>query len=176
MKNWTGCGRSAGSSGLFPGPVPSLSCSSPENVFKGLIGRYGRVNGAPHYIAFIGNVDEARMQEATGYMGEGIVLEATALGLGTCWVGGFFRADAVRRDLALAENERVLSITPVGYPVTQEDFSERLLEGLAGSRRRNPLTSLFFKAVLGLDRESAGGGPARSFGPKPPALALPGSG
>jgi len=126
----------------FPGARAELVLSSPENVFKGLIGRYGRVNGAPHYIAFIGNMDSPQVQEATGYMGEGIILEATALGLGTCWVGGFFRDEAVRRDLTLSENERVLSITPVGYPVPREDFSERLLEGLAGSRRRKSFTDL----------------------------------
>ena len=126
----------------FPGARSELVLGSPEPVFKGLVGRYGRVNGAPHYIAFIGNMDAPQAQEATGYMGEGIILEATALGLGTCWVGGFFRPDAVRRDLTLSQNERVLSITPVGYPVDQEDFSERLLEGLAGSRRRKPLTDL----------------------------------
>ena len=126
----------------FPGARAELVLRSPENVFKGLIGRYGRVNGAPHYIAFIGDMEASRVQEATGYMGEGVILEATALGLGSCWVGGFFRADAVGRDLALARNERVLSITPVGYPVSREDFSERMLEGLAGSRRRKSLTEL----------------------------------
>jgi len=126
----------------FPGARSELVWNSPQPVFKGLIGRYGRVTGAPHYIAFIGAMDAPRVQEATGYMGEGIILEATALGLGTCWVGGFFRPAAVRRDLSLAENERVLSVTPVGYPVPREDLSERLLEGLAGSRRRRSLAEL----------------------------------
>ncbi|OGD21934.1 MAG: hypothetical protein A2W03_11185 [Candidatus Aminicenantes bacterium RBG_16_63_16] len=120
----------------FPGVRSEPVLNSPEPVFKGLVGRYGRVNNAPHYIAFIGDKNAPQVQEAAGYMGEGIILEATALGLGTCWVGGFFRDDAVRRDLTLSENERVLSITPAGYPVFQEDFSARLLECLAGSRRR----------------------------------------
>ena len=126
----------------FPGARSELVLNSPEPVFKGLVGRYGRVNGAPHYIAFIGAMDAPQVQEATGYMGEGIILEATALGLGTCWVGGFFRPDAVRRDMPLADNERVLSVTPVGYPVPREDLSERLIEGLAGSRRRKSLMEL----------------------------------
>jgi nitroreductase len=126
----------------FPGARSELVLNSPEHIFQGIVGRYGRVNGALHYIAFIGNMDAPHVQEATGYMGEGVILEATALGLGTCWVGGFFRPEAVRRSLPLSENERVLSITPVGYPVPREDFSERLLEGLAGSRRRKSLTDL----------------------------------
>jgi nitroreductase len=126
----------------FPGARAEFIHNSPERVFRGLVGRYGRVNGAPHYVAFIGDMSAPYVQEATGFMGEGIVLEATALGLGTCWVGGFFRPEAVKRDLHLSENERVLSITPVGYAVPTEDFSERLLEGLAGSRRRKALAVL----------------------------------
>ena len=126
----------------FPGARAAFVAESPERVFRGLLGRYGRVNGAPHYIAFVGEMDTPQVQEAIGYMGEGIILEATALGLATCWVGGFFRPDAVRRDLTLTGNERVLSITPVGHPVPREDFSERLLEGLAGSRRRKSLDEL----------------------------------
>jgi nitroreductase len=126
----------------FPGARAELVISWPEHVFKGLIGRYGRVNGAPHYIAFISDMDVAQAQEATGYMGEGIILEATCLGLGTCWVAGFYRPEAVRRDLQVSANDRVLSVTPVGYPVFEKDVSERLLEGLAGSRHRKPLSRL----------------------------------
>jgi nitroreductase len=129
----------------FPGVRAELVIDSPEDIFKGLVGRYGRVNNAPHFIAFIGDLDTPWVQEATGYMGEGVILEATALGLGTCWVAGFFRPDAVRRTLSLSGNERVLSVTPVGYPIAREDFSERLLEGLAGSRRRKSLPELIFE-------------------------------
>jgi nitroreductase len=129
----------------FPGVRAELVLDSPERIFKGLVGRYGRVNGAPHYVAFVGDMGAPTVQEATGFMGEGIILEATALGLGTCWVGGFFHQEAVKRDLRLSENERVLSVTPVGYPVPREDLSERLLEGLAGSRRRKPLETIVQK-------------------------------
>lgn len=126
----------------FPGVRAELVLDPPEGVFTGLIGRYGQVSGAPHYIAFIGDLEAPNVQPAAGYIGEGVILEATALGLGTCWVGGFFRPDAVRRDLPLSKNERVLSITPLGYPVPDADFSERLLECLAGSRRRKALDNL----------------------------------
>src|ERR1035437_5595907 len=70
-------------------PFPSVrTClvNEPErDVFKGAIGSYGKVKGAPAFVAFIGNMENASVQEEAGYTGEGIILEATALGLDTCW-------------------------------------------------------------------------------------------
>ena len=132
----------------FEGIRAEMVFSPAERVFTGLVGRYGRVSGAPHYIAFIGDMSAPRVQEAAGYLGEGIILEATTLGLGSCWVGGFFRPSEVGRDLTLAGTERVLSVTPLGYPVPRKDASERLLEGLAGSGRRKPLADLVLEGDL----------------------------
>ena len=72
----------------FPEVRSVLIRSSPETLFKGLVGNYGRVRGASVVIAFVGRMESPRVQEAAGYTGEGIILEATALGLATCWVGG----------------------------------------------------------------------------------------
>lgn len=46
---------------------------------------------------------------------EHLVLQATALGLGTCWVG-WFREDEVRRALAIPPEVQVIALVPVGYP------------------------------------------------------------
>ncbi len=67
----------------FPGARLCLVTESVEDVFKGLVGSYGKVKGAPAFIAFIGNMDSVSVQEEVGYTGEGIILEATALGLNT---------------------------------------------------------------------------------------------
>ena len=115
---------------------------SPETVFKGLVGHYGRVNGAPMYIAFIGEMNSRRVQEATGYCGEGIILEATALGLATCWVGGFFRPDKVRSQVDIRDGEKVLSVTPVGYAPPEKTRQEKIMSGLVRSRLRKSLARL----------------------------------
>ncbi|HQE94148.1 MAG TPA: nitroreductase family protein [Anaerolineae bacterium] len=44
-----------------------------------------------------------------------IVLMATALGLGTCWIGAF-NPDAAREILALPEGVEPILFTPLGYP------------------------------------------------------------
>ncbi len=64
-----------------------------RDVFKGIAGNYGKVKGAPAFVAFIGNMDSPSVQEEVGYTGEGIILEATAPGLNTCWIAGFFRPE-----------------------------------------------------------------------------------
>ncbi len=116
--------------------------SSPGAVFKGLLGNYGRVRGALIYAAFIGRMDSPLVQEAAGYMGEGIILEATSLGLATCWVGGFFRPEAVREQVSIRREEKVLAVTPIGYAPEKKDRTEKLLSGAVRSHRRKPLATL----------------------------------
>ena len=54
-----------------------LVTHSADEVFKGIVSHYGKVKGAPAFIAFIGNMKDLHVQEKLGYMGEGVVLEAT---------------------------------------------------------------------------------------------------
>lgn len=129
--------------------------TSPEEVFKGLVGHYGRVNGAPMYIAFIGEMSSPRVQEAAGYTGEGIILEATAVGFATCWVGGFFRPESIRSQIDIREGERVLSVTPVGYAPPEKTRQEKIMSGLVKSRSRKPLTKLVGGEAAALWMEKA---------------------
>jgi nitroreductase len=126
----------------FPEVRSQLVRRSPERVFKGLIGHYGRVSGASIYVAFIGKMSSSRVQEAVGYVGEGIILEATALGLATCWVGGFFRPEGVRSQIDIKEGEKVLSVTPVGHSPAEKSGQEKIMSGLVKSRLRKPLAKL----------------------------------
>jgi len=47
-----------------------------------------------------------------------LILAATELGLGTCWVGAFNPEEA-RKVLKLSENEEPIVFTPLGYPNDQ---------------------------------------------------------
>lgn len=113
-----------------------------KDVFKGIIGGYGKVSGAPAFIAFIGDMRAPSVQEEVGYTGEGIILEATALGLNTCWVAGFFRPESVASLVEIKDNERVLAVTPVGYASGFESLGERLMTGFGLTHRRLPLSKL----------------------------------
>ena len=113
-----------------------------DQVYRGFIGSYGKIENAPGYVAFIGDMNSSRVQEAVGYTGQGIILEATALELGTCWVGGFFRPEAVDRQIPIAKNERVLAVTPVGIPHDSFSFQEKLMTGFGYMHKRKKLNDL----------------------------------
>jgi nitroreductase len=126
-----------------------LVTGSAESVFKGIIGGYGKVKGTQTFIAFVGDMDDKFVQEKVGYTGEAIILEATALGLNTCWVAGFFRPEIVTSLIEVTENEQVLAITPVGYAREQESWEEKLMSRLGRSHNRLTLPKL----VRGLPKE-----------------------
>lgn len=69
---------------------------------------------------------------------------ATALGLGTCWLGGTFNRAKARLALGLADGEIVPSITPIGRPAARRSIAESLVRAGAGADRRKPWASLFF--------------------------------
>ena len=58
----------------------------------------------------------ARGRIHAGIMGESLVLEATAMGLGTCWVSGSFRRKELR--VALQAGETVLCVIALGRPAS----------------------------------------------------------
>ena len=109
------------------------------------MGTYGVIKGARLYI--MGAVrNEAGAMEDLGYCLENIILEATALGFGTCWLGGTFKRSAFAGKMELAEDELLPAITPVGYPAVEKSTTERVMRFGAGSNRRKPWSELFFKS------------------------------
>ncbi|MBM3175729.1 MAG: nitroreductase [Chloroflexi bacterium] len=126
----------------FPSARAVLVKGSTDEVFRGLIGSYGRVKDARAFIAFVGDMDCPNVQEQVGYLGEGIILEAAAMGLATCWVGGFFRPDVAASLVGTRGNERVLAVTPVGYAAPAVTLEERAMCRFGLSHRRKPLSRM----------------------------------
>jgi nitroreductase len=115
---------------------------SPEKVFKGILANYGKIRGAPAFVAFIGNITDTHIHEKIGYTGEGVVLEATALNLGTCWVGVSFRPEIAASLTFIRRNERVFAVTPVGYAMEKWSLEERVMTGFGRTHKRKPLNDL----------------------------------
>jgi nitroreductase len=126
----------------FEGVRSVLVQEPPDNVFKGIVGAYGVIRGAKVFVAFIGNTKYRAVEEQVGYMGEGIVLEAEASGLNTCWIGGMFRKELVDSLIDLKKNERVYAISPVGYAKKRLDLQERVMAGFGLMHRRKSLSEL----------------------------------
>ena len=126
----------------FPHARAYLVSKPVKDIFRGIVGSYGKIKDAPAFIAFIGNMDSASVQEEVGYTGEGVILEATALGLNTCWVAGFFKPESVASLVEIKSNERVLAVTPVGYARRFESLEEKLMTGFGRTHRRLPVSKL----------------------------------
>ncbi len=115
---------------------------APKNLFKGLVGSYGRIEGVVSAMAFIGRENDPAVQESVGYVGEGLVLESTRFGLATCWVGGFFKPAVARAAVELQSGERIYAVTPVGHPAEVISRSERMIYGAGKPRPRRELAEI----------------------------------
>ncbi len=126
----------------FPDARAVLVREPTDRVFKGLLGSYGKIKGASAFIAFLGKTASTHTDEEVGYVGEGVILEAESIGLGTCWVGGRFRPDVAGPLAGALSNEMVFCVTPVGYAKRQQSLEEIVMSGFGRYHLRKPLLSL----------------------------------
>jgi nitroreductase len=119
-----------------------LVTHSPDMVFKGIVANYGKIKGAPAFAAFIGNMDDPHVHEKVGYVGQGIILEATALNLSTCWVGVSFRPEVVASFITMKGKEKVLAVTPIGYVMEKWSMEEKIVTGFGLTHKRKSLSEL----------------------------------
>lgn len=122
----------------LPGARVELVRDPSVDIFRGIVGGYGKVTGSPHVLVMIGSDDPAA-HVAAGFSGEACLLEATVRGLSTCWIGGFFDRSKAAEIVELAEDERVLAVSPLGYPRGSYTTTEHLMRGMAGAHKRKPL-------------------------------------
>ena len=97
-----------------------VACADPK--------KSGSKNGMEYYL-----VDVAISMEH-------LVLAATNLGLGTCWIGGFNEIN-VKKILNIPEEIKVVAMTPVGYP-SDEGLRNKLARKIIGANTRKPLEEL----------------------------------
>jgi hypothetical protein len=111
------------------------------------LGTYGFIKGATGYI--VGAVRKGRNDlEDYGYALEEIVLRATALGIGTCWLGGTFtRSSFTSRFGGVGRDETIPAVVAAGYPGDDGGVA-RIREREEGTRRL-PAGDLFFDGVWG---------------------------
>jgi nitroreductase len=123
----------------------AMEAASPSGTKKGgvRIGTYGMISGPR---AFIAGVVAKRPLACVdfGYCLEGIVLRATELGLGTCWVGGIFGRGAIAKALDAGEDEFVPATAPVGHAAMRPTIQERIVRAAARARTRMAPSELFF--------------------------------
>jgi hypothetical protein len=145
--------------GPFGAPVRfKLIAASEEDrrALKGL-GTYGNIRGATGFI--LGAVGSGKKNlEDFGYRMEEVVLFATSIELGTCWLGGFFTKSSFARRMGMQEGWVMPSVAATGYIADRRSLVDRVIRRGAGSVRRKPWEALFFenRFSLPLSEEAAG--------------------
>jgi nitroreductase len=106
---------------LKQAPVVVVACADPKDS--------GDRNGMKYFLVDVG----IAMQQ--------LVLTATNLDLGTCWIGAFDEAK-VKKALQVPENIKVVAMTPLGYPAEKEGVGSKLIKTAIGSAKRKPLKEI----------------------------------
>jgi len=111
------------------------------------LGTYGFIRNAAGFI--VGTIKPAEYDlEDYGYLLEMILLYATALDLGTCWIGGTFTKSRFARKVELGNNESIPAIAAIGEFAEKDQKRMGLISQIAGSHKRLPWETLFSNVIL----------------------------
>jgi nitroreductase len=127
---------------------------------KGL-GTYGFIRGAAGFIIGAVSLSEHSMEDY-GYVLERIVLTATNMGLGTCWLGGTFSKSSFARKISPRVDEVLPTVIAVGYAADRRRLLDTLIRRTAGSDHRRPWRELFFDGNFNVPLDQTGNGPFTS--------------
>jgi nitroreductase len=109
------------------------------------IGAYGVIRGARTYLAGAAKTSRYCLEDY-GYLFELLVLKATDLELGTCWLGAGITRGRFAKAIGLKENEILPTVSPVGVPTVKRSLVDRVIRWGAGSKHRKSWADLFHDA------------------------------
>jgi nitroreductase len=126
------------------------------NALRGL-GTYGFIKGPAAFIVGAAAPGPLPLEDY-GYALEQLVLTATDLGLGSCWLGGFFTRSSFARAVELKPAEVLPAVASLGVIADREEARNGMLRRRIGGDRRLGWEELFFDGRLGapLGRAEAG--------------------
>ncbi len=107
------------------------------------LGTYGAIRGARLYIVSAVRGGQGAMEDL-GYCFEKVILGATSLGLGTCWMGGTFRRASFARRIGVLDGEVVPAVSPIGYAADRRSVVESVMRRSVRADGRKPWKELFF--------------------------------
>ena len=112
------------------------------------LGTYGFIKGATGFL--VGAVGPAgKNLEDYGYLLEAIVLRATDLGLGTCWLGGTFTKSSFAEKISARPDELLPAVISVGHIEDIEAAREGMIRRRVRADQRLAWASLFFDQGFG---------------------------
>lgn len=118
-----------------------------NSKIDGKVGTYGVISGANYFICGIVKKDDHCLIDL-GYIFEKIIIFATALGLGTCWLGGTFNREEFSNKSKLKDTEKFIVATPIGFQSKKKSIREKAMRKIAKSDNRKKFDEIFFNADL----------------------------
>jgi hypothetical protein len=106
------------------------------------LGTYGVISNGNLFIAGI-TKKSANLFEF-GAVLETLVLYASDMGLGTCWIGGSFDRKSFSDELSIGKDEFVPIVIAVGYPAARRRLLEKIMRFFVRSDKRKEWEQLFF--------------------------------
>jgi hypothetical protein len=112
------------------------------------LGTYGFIQGAAGYIIGTLGAGEKNLEDY-GYQMEQIILFATSLDLGTCWLGGSFTRSSFAKKIRASDDALIPAVTSLGEIANVEDARNGLLRRQINADQRLPWEQLFFNQNFG---------------------------
>lgn len=75
---------------------------------------------------------------------ESIVLYATSMGLGTCWIGGTFKKGQFAKAMQVQEGEILPIVLPIGYEKEKKSIIDKTMRLIAKCEKRKAWNEMFY--------------------------------
>ena len=132
----------------FPAEMKVKILEAKKGVNTEKLGTYGVIKGADTFLCVVAKNSDTVM-EAVGYNFEKLVLAATEMGLGTCWMAGTFNRGSFENALDIGKDEIFPIMSPVGYPSEKPALIGNMLRKFSRADSRKPFGELFMKDSFG---------------------------
>lgn len=107
-----------------------------REAFNGFTRSYGMLSGVRSFFALVGKQDDPDLLEKAGYYGELLVLDATRLDLGTCWVGASFSKKHCK--CRIEDDERLVCVITVGLTEQNKSMREKVIYKFTHRSSKSP--------------------------------------
>lgn len=121
------------------------------------LGTYGIVRGAHTFLGVSAPLTPLSPL-AMGYHFERLILGATAIGLGTVWLGGSFKRSQFARAMEVREEEWLAAVSPVGFEAARKGSAEKIMRRVIKADERELWRDIFTENgfQMQLTEEAAG--------------------
>lgn len=109
-------------------------------LFNGFAQSYGMFSGVRSFFVMAGSASDPHLAEKVGVYGEKLILYATHMGFGTCWVGGSF--DRQTLSSVFTPDKRLVCVITIGPVHEDPGMKEQILRHF-NRRNTKPLDALY---------------------------------